>query len=322
MKSVAILTHLYYEHAWMDIVNYINKVETEKFLYFNVVHEKHVDLIKASYPDANITVSENRGADIGGFFSSIDAWLKDGFPGDLMIKLHTKGDGNWRRDLCDPIFNNLDSIFKAFDMPKLGMVGSKRWLCHASGYTFVDEYCKRFGLKKDPIYFFGGTIFCVRSDIVRDFFLKYDPIMLKNELEPAKPGEPSRTHAWERLLGQIITGDYFLTDAANCSMIQDFDEDYYLASHDDVKKAVKAGKFASGFQHYIINGINENRPKNGKIFDENYYLEKNPDVAEAIKFRNEFSNGYHHYLMHGRYEKRDCLWIDVKKIPKSKLKFL
>jgi len=301
--DVAILCHFYYERLWNEITSYIDKITTPKYLYFNVVTKALVHKINNKYPEAKVTVSENRGADIGGFFTSIDEWLKDGSPGELMIKCHTKGNDTWRRELFEPIFNN--DIIEIFKNDKVGMVGSEKWLQNGKKYDHVNELCSRFQLKPNPLFFIGGTVFCIRSNICKEFFSKFDAKILKNELELGKPREPSKTHAWERLLGKPFVGEYFMMPANKTFQV--YDEDIYLSNYADVKQAVHRGEFSSGFEHYLKHGRYEQRVIKDK-FDEDYYLAHNPDVDAAVK-RKEFSSGFEHYLKHGHLEKRKFRFV-------------
>jgi len=77
-----------------------------------------------------------------------------------------------------------------------------------------------------------------------------------------------------------------------------FNEAYYLNMYPDVKNAVKAGKFSSGFEHYVLMGKKESRVCNGEnpaqagvegdakqiklLFDESWYLHTYPLAAAEI----------------------------------------
>ncbi|MFC7334084.1 hemolysin-type calcium-binding region, partial [Rhodocista pekingensis] len=59
-----------------------------------------------------------------------------------------------------------------------------------------------------------------------------------------------------------------------------FDEEAYLARWADVRAAVEAGTFRSGYEHYLEFGWREDRDPSA-WFDLSAYLERNPDVAAA-----------------------------------------
>ena len=84
-----------------------------------------------------------------------------------------------------------------------------------------------------------------------------------------------------------------------------FDEHYYLQMNPDVAAAVAAGKFATGYDHYIEYGQYEGRSPS-PYWDEAWYLKENPDVAAAVK-AGKVSSGFIHYYLYGQYENRPGL---------------
>lgn len=81
-----------------------------------------------------------------------------------------------------------------------------------------------------------------------------------------------------------------------------FDEEYYLETNRDVKEAIDAGIFRSGFDHFSRFGALELRSPN-PIFNGRYYLKSNPDVVEAIA-SGQFGNAFEHYQKFGSAEGR------------------
>ncbi len=81
-----------------------------------------------------------------------------------------------------------------------------------------------------------------------------------------------------------------------------FDESYYLATYPDVAGAVKAGLFASGYEHYKGYGARERRNPNAH-FDERYYLATYSDVEQAVA-KGTFLSGWRHYDHYGALEGR------------------
>ena len=82
-----------------------------------------------------------------------------------------------------------------------------------------------------------------------------------------------------------------------------FNEHYYLAMNPDVAAAVRAGAFASGYQHYLLLGQHEGRNPSA-YFDEAYYLATNPDVAAAVR-AGVLASGFAHYVAAGQFEGRN-----------------
>src|SRR5207248_10197563 len=82
----------------------------------------------------------------------------------------------------------------------------------------------------------------------------------------------------------------------------DFDEAGYLALNPDIAEDVRAGLYASGYEHWKRRGVKERRPAPAPgermavigtpldpsipaSFDEEAYLLYNPDVADSVRKR-------------------------------------
>ncbi len=81
-----------------------------------------------------------------------------------------------------------------------------------------------------------------------------------------------------------------------------FNENYYLADNNDVRKAVAAGIFSSGYEHFLQYGGGEGRNPS-LLFDNNYYLENNSDVSAAVA--NGSITALEHFLQYGDREGRN-----------------
>jgi hypothetical protein len=81
------------------------------------------------------------------------------------------------------------------------------------------------------------------------------------------------------------------------------DEQWYLASYDDVREAVRAGDMRSGREHYVTAGYFEDRWPRLIEVDEAWYLNAYPDVAEAIR-AGKFWTPQHHFQIEGFREGR------------------
>lgn len=109
-----------------------------------------------------------------------------------------------------------------------------------------------------------------------------------------------------------------------------FDEERYRARYPDVADAVRAGAFRSGFHHFILYGVAEERgnlPGFGRLgldaqdeaalllhgpaslaidlwwYDEAFYLDTNPDVHQAVR-EGHFRCGLEHFMLAGCDEDR------------------
>lgn len=86
-----------------------------------------------------------------------------------------------------------------------------------------------------------------------------------------------------------------------------FYEVYYLANNPDVAKAVNAGLFGTGWEHFLTFGSSEDRsfnePDGYGDFNEEYYLAQNSDVAMAVA-GGAFGTGWDHFQQFGEAEGR------------------
>jgi len=79
-----------------------------------------------------------------------------------------------------------------------------------------------------------------------------------------------------------------------------FDDHYYLMEYPTVAAAVAAGKYSSGYQHYLEYGQYAGLSPS-PYWDESYYLMENPAVAAAVK-AHQVSSGFMQYCTTGQYE--------------------
>ena len=232
--KVAVLMHLFYHDLWYELGGYVGNLRMPFDVYANLVRGNFFNWrqswrIKKRFPGASVQVSENRGRDIGGFLRLIDTVLKSGKRYDALILVHSKKSPgadprkgvNWRADLMSSILGcpvRAESVARAFaNDPQLGMVGSHNYLMNLDNRPdfalyrngpYIDEYCRRFGLKPDRSDFIAGTMFWVRAEPFLGFFARHNPRALAAELEAGDAQDdrgPTRTHSWERLFGYIIT---------------------------------------------------------------------------------------------------------------------
>jgi hypothetical protein len=66
-------------------------------------------------------------------------------------------------------------------------------------------------------------------------------------------------------LDDLIQHSFRRAELLNVPIPPDFDESRYLAQYPDVAKAVKSGKLASGFEHYVRYGRAEGRDRPTRV---------------------------------------------------------
>ncbi|MFN8576046.1 MAG: SGNH/GDSL hydrolase family protein [Candidatus Sericytochromatia bacterium] len=104
-----------------------------------------------------------------------------------------------------------------------------------------------------------------------------------------------------------------------------YNEEKYLNSFTDVKKAVESGVLPNGYTHFINSGRNEGRLQDMiDGYDENTYLLAFPNVRDAIS-KGIVSSGYWHYNPFGKnsnYLKRNEYLQAINKIKLNKGKII
>jgi len=143
-------------------------------------YEKQISM---EYPDAHILITPNKGFDIGGFLFCLKEMYRLDMSYDLILKLHTKSDKNWRKDMVDCLFGSNEIVrrnMRLFTSGEIGMIGSQSKLYTINGSSIMDsnwqnnkfylmELCDKFYQEDfdQKIYkFFGGTIFWMRGDVL------------------------------------------------------------------------------------------------------------------------------------------------------------
>jgi ADP-heptose:LPS heptosyltransferase/GT2 family glycosyltransferase len=100
--------------------------------------------------------------------------------------------------------------------------------------------------------------------------------------------------------------EHYLSEgaAAGHSPNRWFDETFYRRSSVEVEDLIRAGEFASGFEHYCRIGYARQAPH--WLFDPVFYVKRNPKLTDEALKTSGFINAYDHFLKHGAAEQRPC----------------
>jgi len=233
----ALLIHIYYEDSWEKIFQ--NQVLALKgyspvimvnlcvdFPWSDII----VQAIKTDCPSAFVITTPNKGKDIGGKLALIDFFLKTGQEAEFIIFLHDKisphsitGD-SWRTKLFSVInIENISSILKEFKSnEKTGIIGakdfiknefdSKKKVWETTNSEKLEELTARYQLSVTDHTFVAGTMFWVRSSVIRNFFSKFAPLDCRELLEEGDPTdqyEGTYTHSWERIFCWLVNDQQY-----------------------------------------------------------------------------------------------------------------
>ena len=189
--KVAILLHIYNIDLFPFFVknlNYLNENYCkENFdIYINIVEDNPYtgDLRSAvseyistiQNPSISFFFNENRGGDIGGFMLLSKYIIGLEIDYKYIIFAHSKAKANWRKELCQTIFNiKFESLP---DCKDLGLIGSKEWIHTFDRFKHPDEYrrfkyhldtlCQNYEVNCDqPWQFVAGTMFLANISIIK-----------------------------------------------------------------------------------------------------------------------------------------------------------
>jgi glycosyltransferase involved in cell wall biosynthesis len=235
-NNTAVILHLFYEELFEEIETYlINLHQFDLYISMPKSISGLKDRIFASYPDARIFFTENRGRDISPFIiiykniSSLDY--------NYLLKIHTKKsphreDGDtWRADVFRKLLGSsetIDSAMSAFENnPEIGVIGPKGHVIDyriywGSNKKKTEELASRAGVSVKKNYsfnFVAGSMFWAKPKALRHLSLltikpqEYEP-------EPLGP-DGALVHALERFIGLIVEKEgysiYELDDQGNVS---------------------------------------------------------------------------------------------------------
>jgi hypothetical protein len=190
--KIAIMIHVFDVTMFPFFTFYLNHLSqsysNSNFdIYINIVEENSPfkgDLKKAvadysrNIVNPNVTYffNENRGGDIGGFLLLSKYIIDLEVDYKYAIFVHSKTRLQWRKELCQSIFNiQFENLSK---IPNLGLIGCKKWLYTFDPKNQIDEYrrfkyhlvdlCEIYELGCDkPWQFIAGTMFLANIDIIK-----------------------------------------------------------------------------------------------------------------------------------------------------------
>jgi hypothetical protein len=206
--KICLILHCFDFNEFEEYQSEIEKIK--KFLDVDVYVTTNSKIKKTtgvnSYP--------NKGMDIGPFIKTIDSLIKKNKKYDYLIKIHGKNIKCFR-ELC--FSNIIDQIYKHI----LLLNNSESIISGPEFYSLemddinlktIEDFIKRnnivLGNKENN--FFAGTMFVAKYQQFIDFFKKINLDLEYNMLEngPIDNFEPTNTHAWERILTNIIPNFY------------------------------------------------------------------------------------------------------------------
>jgi lipopolysaccharide biosynthesis protein len=226
-KKLAVIMQMYYVDLWEEFRDYLQNIVDPFDLYVTVTEsvlslkefQQFTKMVTDQFPNASVVMMQNKGLDIGPFLLTLHSILKRDVEYTHVMKLHTKksthtmgegGDG-WRQELVSALLRDTSKYINNMDLFKdrgIGMIGSRKWVTsHLESNTeTVDHYKRKLKIIKGK-HFIGGTMFCVRFEILKKYLSPEVTMSIYKELEEGYFKDwdgPTNTHALERIFGYMV----------------------------------------------------------------------------------------------------------------------
>ena len=199
--SIAVSLHLFAYELIDEFHGYLSNITKAGYtydLYVSILRGSDPAPVKRVWPNATILERENKGFDISSFLVSLHYILPK--PYDYILKLHSKSNLQWRKDLIEPLLATPSRVRHSIELlqdPSVGMVGCERWLIPlTANWGHNSIHIKTISaLWKVPVgscNFIGGTIFWMRHDILKKAARDVDLLAIAASLNTAE----SLDHSW------------------------------------------------------------------------------------------------------------------------------
>ena len=228
----ALLIHIYYQDSWEKFFRgqLISLRSYSPLIMVNLCKDSYnaetVAAIKRDFPTAFIITTPNKGKDIGGKLALIDMFIRTEQQAEYIIFLHDKISPHsitgerWRTKLFSIIdAAKIRAIVKEFnDNDNVGIIGAKDFISsefndarkelETTNRFKIEELVKKYDLTVTDYTFVAGTMFWIKSKIIKDFFTSYSPLSCREMLEEgdvSDQDEGTYTHSWERIFCWLAT---------------------------------------------------------------------------------------------------------------------
>ena len=233
--TLTFLTHIYYENTWDEIRNKLKNFDNDKnYFLFSVseaclIKEEIIEDIKKSFKKSYFLITSNIGKDIGGKMALIDLYLLLNINSSFLVFLHDKQSPHsiigetWKAGLfkiIDPNYQKM--IVSLFANPSIGIIGDKDHIVNEydpvtktfrNNSQLSKKLLLKFDISIDNYDFLGGSMYWIRASIIKKFFKKNNPILMRENLEAGNVldlYEERMAHTWERMFSWIATNEGYI----------------------------------------------------------------------------------------------------------------
>ncbi|HSQ17084.1 MAG TPA: rhamnan synthesis F family protein [Anaerolineales bacterium] len=185
--DTAVILHVYYPEIFQEITGYLANLDGDFDLYVSIPesHAEYAHDILASFPQARIYLTENRGRDIAPFLRLLPAIHSLGY--SHILKLHTKQsphrvDGKlWRNEVYEKLVGSREIVSLAKNRlqtdPQAGILGPKGHVLNNRLYAGgnaanISMLAYKAGIaawQEVPFFFVAGTMFWAKPEAFQSF---------------------------------------------------------------------------------------------------------------------------------------------------------
>ena len=236
-NKISVLCHIFYPETIYFFLSRLAPLKSpntqfifnlSSTLYYNT---HFCDLLTKFFPGNIILYTPNQGRDIGGKLAGLEVLLNANIESDYSLIIHDKVSPHtptgleWRNNLLkiiDP--DNLPKVFKKLHNEDTGVLTTNDFIkneyvpdkdsfsCTSSNQ--LKNYIRKYNLRVTDYNFAAGTIFWIKTDILKNFFSINTPLAVREELEKGNAldfDNGTNIHAWERLFSFVAFSQGFKT---------------------------------------------------------------------------------------------------------------
>ena len=215
--DTAVILHVYYPEIFQEIAGYLANLDGDFDLYVSLpdTRPEVAPDILASFPQARIFLTENRGRDIAPFLRLLPTIQPLGYR--YLLKLHTKQsphrvDGKlWRQEVYEKLVGSREIVSLAKNRlqtdPQAGILGPKGHVLNNRLYAGgnaanISLLAYKAGIaawKEVPFFFVAGTMFWAKPEAFQSF---QNMAFRSTDFEPEPiEADGALVHAIERFFG-------------------------------------------------------------------------------------------------------------------------
>lgn len=232
-KKVTVLYHIFYEDTIGSIEEELGYVRSlGASFFFNICAEtpncgEIKQYLQTHFPGSCITISSNKGKDIGGKLLLLKTCIELGVEPEWLVFLHDKKSlqalnaKTWKKELFRIIdqeyLGEVETIMMS--QKNCGIIAARNYvqkeLIEAGRFVgrngpILTRLLEQYPVGKPSNEYVAGTMFWAKAPVLLDFFRKHDPLAIRQSLEAGNVLDNfagTFTHSWERMLSWIVTAN-------------------------------------------------------------------------------------------------------------------